>query len=83
MSEENKKNDFVVKGEELLQKVKDLVKQGNVNKIIIKDEEGKTYLEIPVNVGIVGVAFAPVLAAVGALAALAVKFTITVEKKED
>ncbi|MBE9480738.1 MAG: DUF4342 domain-containing protein, partial [Bacteroidetes bacterium] len=56
---------------------------GNVRKIIIKNEEGKTYLEIPVTIGIVGALIAPVLAAVGAIAALAANFKIEVIKRED
>lgn len=78
-----KKNEFKVKGEELLKKIKELIHEGNVRKIIIKNEEGKTYLEIPVTVGVVGAIIAPVLAAVGAIAALAASFTIEVVRKED
>ncbi|MBC8488869.1 MAG: DUF4342 domain-containing protein [Bacteroidetes bacterium] len=78
-----KKNEFKVKGEELLKKIKELIHEGNVRKIIIKNEEGKTYLEIPVTVGVVGAIIAPILAAVGAIAALAASFTIEVVRKED
>jgi hypothetical protein len=74
--------DFKVRGDELLKKVKELVKEGNVRKIIIKDEKGKEYLHIPVNVGIIGAIFAPVLVAVGAIAAMASCFTIEVVRKE-
>ncbi|MCD4789170.1 MAG: DUF4342 domain-containing protein [Bacteroidales bacterium] len=77
------KNEFKVKGEELLKKIKELIHEGNVRKLIIKNEEGKTYLEIPVSVGVVGAIIAPVLAAVGAIAALAANFTIEVVRKED
>ncbi|MBM3404079.1 MAG: DUF4342 domain-containing protein [Bacteroidetes bacterium] len=84
---ENFSNEFRVRGEELLQKIKDLVHEGNVRRIIIKDEEGKTYIEIPVMVGIVGAILAPILAAVGAIAALAANFKVEVirceEKKPD
>ncbi len=76
------KSEFKVKGEELLAKIRELIHQGNVTRIIIKNEEGKVYLEIPVNVGLVGALFAPVLAAVGALAALVANFTIEVVRKE-
>ena len=78
-----KKNEFKVKGEELLKKIKELIHEGNVRRIIIKNEEGKTYLEIPVTVGVVGVILAPVLAAIGAIAALATNFTIEVIRKEN
>jgi hypothetical protein len=65
---------------ELADKVRDLIHEGNVRRIIIKDEHGHTFVEIPVSVAAVGAVFAPVLAAVGALAAMAAKFTIVVEK---
>jgi hypothetical protein len=65
---------------ELTDKVKALIHEGNVRRIIIKNEQGHTFLEIPVTVAAVGVIFAPVLAAVGALAAMAAKFTVVVEK---
>ena len=69
-----------VLGNELADKVKALIHEGNVRRIIIKDEHGHTFVEIPVSVAAVGAVFAPVLAAVGALAAMAAKFTIVVEK---
>ncbi|MBC8525576.1 MAG: DUF4342 domain-containing protein [Candidatus Cloacimonetes bacterium] len=80
---ENVKDEFRVKGEMLLKKVKELIHQGNIRRIIIKNEEGKTYLEIPVTVGLVGVVLLPVWAAIGALAAVASNFTIEIIKKED
>jgi len=76
------KNEFKVKGEELLKKIKELIHEGNVSRIIIKDDSGRTYLEIPVTIGVVGAIFAPVLAAVGALAALVANFTVEVVRKE-
>jgi phage-related minor tail protein len=76
-------SEFKVKGEELLRKVEQLIHEGNVRRIIIKNEEGKTYIEIPLGVGIIGAILAPVLAAVGALAAVAANFTIEVIRKED
>jgi len=76
-------NEFRVRGEEMLKKVKDIVHEGNVRKIIIKDEKGSTYLEIPLSFGVVGALFLPVLAAVGALAALASNFTIEVVRRDD
>jgi hypothetical protein len=69
-----------VLGNELVDKVKALIHEGNVRRIIIKDEHGHTFVEIPVSVAAVGAVFAPILAAVGALAAMAAKFTIVVEK---
>jgi hypothetical protein len=67
-------------GNELADKVKSLIHEGNVRRIIIKDDKGNTFVEIPVTVAAVGAVFAPILAAVGALAAMAAKFTIVVEK---
>ncbi|MFC2113735.1 DUF4342 domain-containing protein [Bacteroidota bacterium] len=81
MSQENK-SEYKVKGEELLKKVKELIKEGNIRKIIIKNAEGKTLIEIPVAFGLVGAMFLPVFAAVGAIAALASDYTIEVIKKE-
>lgn len=78
----NEKNIFNVSGDELLKKVKEIIHEGNVNRIIIKNEDGKTYLEIPVTIGVIGALLAPVFAAVGALAALAVNFKIEVIRKE-
>ncbi len=75
--------EFRINGKELLAKVEELIKEGNARRIIIKDENGKTYIEIPVTVGLIGAVFAPVLAAVGAIAALASNFTVEVIKKED
>jgi hypothetical protein len=78
-----KKSSFNVSGDDLLKKVKQLIHEGNVNRIIIKNEEGHTYLEIPVTVGLIGAIVAPILAAVGALAALVARFKIEVVRKED
>jgi hypothetical protein len=69
-----------VMGSELAESVKNLIHEGNVRRIIIKDEKGNTFIEIPVAVAAVGAIFAPVLAAVGAIAAMASHFTIVVEK---
>lgn len=81
--ESHKKTEtFKVKGDELLSKVKELIKQGNVRKIIIKDKSGKTLIELPLTIGVVGVLLAPVWAAVGAVAALVTECTITVEREK-
>jgi hypothetical protein len=81
--EKNIGEEIKVKGEELLKKVKEIVHQGNIRKIIIKNMEGKIMLEIPLTIGVVGAAFLPVLAAVGALAALAMDFKIEIIKREE
>jgi integral membrane sensor domain MASE1 len=75
------KEQFKVASHEILKKVKELIKEGNVRRIIIKNEQGKVLVEIPVTVAVIGVIIAPVLAAVGALAALVNKGTIEVERK--
>jgi len=75
--------EFKIKGQELLAKIEELIKEGNARRIIIKDDKGRTYIEIPVTVGVIGTLFAPVVAAVGALAGVAANFTIEVIKKEE
>jgi len=78
--------DFVdelqVMGRDLVDKVKALLHEGNVQRVIIKDEHGHTFVEIPVTVAALGVIAAPVLAAVGAISALVAKFKIVVERSE-
>jgi hypothetical protein len=76
-------NEFKVGGEELLRKVKEIIHEGSARRIIIKDEKGATYLEIPLSVGVVGALFMPVLAALGAMAALASNFTLQVVRHDD
>jgi Domain of unknown function (DUF4342) len=71
-----------VLGRDLVDRVKALIHEGNVQRIIIKDEHGHTFLEIPVTVAAVGAMAVPVLAAVGALSALVARFTIVVERAE-
>ncbi|NJD22761.1 MAG: DUF4342 domain-containing protein [Melioribacter sp.] len=75
--------EFKIKGQELLAKIEELIKEGNARRIIIKDDKGRTYIEIPVTVGVIGTLFAPVVAAIGALAGVAANFTIEVIKKEE
>ncbi|MDD5146897.1 MAG: DUF4342 domain-containing protein [Candidatus Pacebacteria bacterium] len=84
MEEEKiKKEEFKVSGEDVVKKVKELLKEGNVRRIIIKNEEGKALVEFPLTIGVVGTALLPAWAAIGAVAALVAKCTIIVEKKED
>lgn len=71
-----------VKGEELVEKVKSLIKEGNVRRVIIKDKNGKELIQFPLTFGVVGALFAPVLAAVGAVAALVTECSITVEREK-
>ena len=72
--------EFKVNGEELIAKVKEIIKEGNVRRLIIKDKDGKTLIEIPLTVGVIGIVLAPVLAAVGAIAALVTECSIIVER---
>ena len=80
---ENFKEEFRVRGEELVEKVKQLIHEGNVRRIIIKDEDGKVYLELPVTFGVIGAIFAPMLAAVGAIAAMVANLKVEVVRDEE
>ena len=73
--------EFKVSGEEVLKKVKEIIKEGNARKIIIKNEKGKALVTIPLNIGAVGAILAPALATIGTIAALLTKCTIVVVKK--
>ncbi|MEK7605752.1 MAG: DUF4342 domain-containing protein [Patescibacteria group bacterium] len=72
---------FKVSGEELLKKVKELLHEGNIRRITIKDKKGKTIVEFPLTIGVAGALIAPALAAIGAIAALVTECSITVERK--
>lgn len=74
---------FRVSGDEILSKVKEIIKEGNARRIIIKNENDVTIMEFPLTVGAIGVVLAPIYAAIGTLAALTMKCTIVVEKKID
>ncbi len=76
------KEEFSVSSEDLIKKVRELIHEGNIRRIIVKDEAGKNLLEIPVTVGVLGALIAPYLAALGVIAALATKCTIVIERKE-
>ena len=83
MTEENtKKEEFKVSGDDVIKTIKKIVKEGNIRRIIIKNEEGKPLIEIPLTIGVVGAALLPAWAAIGAVAALVVKCTIVVEKRK-
>jgi len=69
-------------GEDVFKKVNEVIKEGNVRRISIKDKNGKTIAEFPLTVGVVGAALAPVVAAIGAIAALVTECTIMVEREE-
>ncbi len=75
--------EFKLDGDELLRTVKQLVREGNVRRITIKNEEGRTLVELPLTVGVIGAALLPVWAAVGAIAALATRCSIVVERIDE
>ena len=80
--EGGKRERYRVAGEKLLSKVKELLQQGNVRRITIKNDEDRTLIEIPLTLGVVGAAIFPVWAAVGAIAALVTDCSIEVERHE-
>ena len=79
--EKSKKEEFKISSDKIVEKIKKLVKEGTVRKIIIKKEGGETLMEFPLHFAIAGVILAPVLAAVGTLAALATDYIIVIERK--
>jgi hypothetical protein len=78
-----KTEEFRVNGDDLLKKVKAIIAEGNVRRITIRSKQGKSVVEFPLTIGVVGVVLAPVLAAVGAIAALVTECTIIVEREKN
>jgi len=78
-----KDEEYSVCGEDLLSRVKELVREGNIRRITIRSDEGNTLIEIPLAIGVVGAMLLPVWAAIGAIAALVTNCTIAVERRED
>jgi hypothetical protein len=74
---------FKVSGDEIVTKIKEIIKEGNARRIIIKNDKGNTIMEFPLTVGAIGALLVPIYAAVGTLAALAMDYTIVVEKRDD
>ena len=83
MTTGTRQEEFTIDGDQLVARVKELVHEGNVRRIIVKSEDGRTLIEVPVTIGVIGAALLPVLAAIGALAALATRCTIVVEREVD
>ena len=75
--------EFKITGDAVISKIKEIIHEGNVRRIILKDENGKTFIEIPLTIGVVGVLLVPVWAAIGAIAAVAADMTILVEREDD
>lgn len=75
--------EYKVQGEELLGKVKELVHEGNIRRVVIENDQGKTLVEIPLTLGVVGALLLPMAAAIGAIAAVVTDCTIRVERTGD
>lgn len=74
---------FAMKGDEVVARLKEIIHQGNVRRIVIKNEEGKSLIEVPLTIGVIGALLLPVWAAIGAIAALIADCTILVEREEE
>ncbi len=75
--------EFKVSGESILTKIKELINEGNIRRITIKNKEGKVLAEFPLTIGVIGTAFLPTLAAIGTIVALVTECTIAVERESD
>jgi hypothetical protein len=75
-----KSEEFQFSGDGLLAKIKELIHEGNVRRVILKNEDGRVLVDIPLTLGVVGTLLAPQLAAIGAIAALVMRGTIVIEK---
>ncbi len=73
--------EFQFSGDTLLAKIKEIIREGNIRRVVIKNEEGKVLIDIPLTVGVVGTLLAPQLAAIGAIAALVIRGSILIEKQ--
>ena len=82
MSKQNRTEEFSVNGDQVVEKVKQLIKEGNVRRVIIKNEKGESIMEFPVTAGVVGMLLLPTLAALGAAVALMTQCTIAVERRD-
>jgi hypothetical protein len=80
--ERRKVEEFKVRKEDVVAKVKGLVREGNVRRIVVRNDKGRTLLELPLTVGVIGTLLVPVAAAVGAIAALVADLTLAVERRE-
>ncbi len=80
MDEEKKTEEYKVNGEDLMAKIKAIIREGNARKVTIKDKDDKEILSFPLTVGVVGIALAPIFAAVATITALATECTIVIER---
>jgi hypothetical protein len=76
----SRSEEFAFSGDTLLTRVKEIIRAGNVRRVIIKNEDGRVLIDIPLTIGVVGTLLAPQLAAIGAIAALVLKGSIVIEK---
>lgn len=83
MNQNTRSEEFQFSGDTLLGKVKDIIRAGNVRRVVIKNEEGRALIDIPLSVGVVGTLLAPQLAAIGAIAALVLRGSIVIEKVDE
>ena len=83
MTEESRTEEFTINGDELIARVKELIRQGNIRRIILKNKDGSILVEFPLTLGVVGAVLAPTLAAIGAIAALIGEVTVVVEKEAE
>jgi hypothetical protein len=81
MAKKSNREEFKIKSEDVIKKIKEIIKEGNARRVIINNEKGETLVEFPLTAGVVGIALAPILAAVGTLVALVSSCTIIVEKR--
>lgn len=83
MNEQTRSEEFQFSGDSLLGKVKEIIHAGNVRRIVLKNEDGRVLVDIPLTVGVVGTLLAPQLAAIGAIAALVMRGSIVIEKEAE
>ena len=81
MEDTTSREEFKINGEQLIAKLKELIKEGNIRRIIIKDEKGVSLIEVPLTIGVVGIVLIPVWAAIGAVAAMVTNCTVVVERR--
>jgi hypothetical protein len=82
MTETTRSEEFTIDGKSVMAKLKELLHQGNIRRITVKNQDGKVYFDLPLTIGVAGAILAPAAAALGAIAALAGELTIAVEKVE-
>jgi hypothetical protein len=82
MTDSNPRSEeFQFSGDTLLSKIKEILREGNIRRVVIKNEDGRVLIDIPLTIGVVGTLLAPQLAAIGAIAALVLKGSIVIEKE--